>query len=136
MTSPIGKYVQIDTQNPEALAICQYSGLPCMHKDLVRQMEWRGDGLVWTGLLVNKRFADKPNPQGRSPILPPDPIPVDNARPQFIQSMTFSNNPLPLISLITYPIAALWNVESGALSAPQSQVVAANENYNWSLGGG
>lgn len=131
MSAPLGKYVSVDPDNPRALAICDYSGLPCMYDDLVKQMAWRGESLVWTGLMVNKRFADKPNEQGRSPILPPDPVPVPMARPQFFQSMTWSNNPLPVWSLCSYPWAALSNITSGALAPPNSQIVEQNSNYYW-----
>jgi hypothetical protein len=135
MTSPIGKYVRIDPKNPEALAICDYSGLPCMHKDLVRQMEWRGNGLVWTGLLVNKRFADIPNEQGRAPLLPPDPIPVTNPRPQFYQSMTWSNNPLPIWADNTYfSWSSLNDVISGVLAPTEEQRVESLQSYYWGAG--
>ncbi|HEY3526886.1 MAG TPA: hypothetical protein VGK47_11855 [Nitrososphaeraceae archaeon] len=132
MSFPKGKYVTIDPKNPEALAICDYSGLPCLHKDLVRQMEWRGEGLVWTGLLVNKRFADIPNEQGRSPILPPDPIPVSNPRPQFFQSMTWSNNPLPIWSQNSYYTwASLGNIDSGVLAPTEAQREQTLQSYYW-----
>jgi hypothetical protein len=132
MTSPIGKYVRIDPKNPEALAICDYSQWPCLHKDLVRQMEWRGEGLVWTGLLVNKRFADIPNQQGRAPILPPDPVPVAQARPKFFQSMTHSNNPLPTHSQANYfPIASLTENVGGVLAPNEATRVQNLENYYW-----
>lgn len=81
---PHGKYVHIDPDNPEALAICDYTGFVFHRKDLIRQMEWRGDRLLWTGFYVGRPFADAPNPQLRPPILPPDPVPVREPRlPQF-----------------------------------------------------
>lgn len=133
MSMPKGKYVNIDVRNPEALGMCDYSNFVGMRKDLVRQMEWRGDGLVWTGLLVNRVFADIPNEQGRSPILPPDPIPIVQARPQFIQYMTWSNNPLPTWSLNTYfPLASLDNNEGGVLASSEAQRVESLQNYYWS----
>lgn len=132
MSSPKGRYVTIDIKNPEALAICDYSGLPCLHKDLVRQMEWRGESLVWTGLLVNKRFADIPNEQGRSPILPPDPTPVTNPRPQFFQSMTWSNNPLAIYSQNDYyPWGSLYNITGGAQAPNAATRVQQLQNYYW-----
>lgn len=82
-----GKYTRFDKDNPRAVAICDYSGMLCMHEDLVRQMEYRGNALVWTGFMVNKRFADKPNPQNMTPLLMPDPIPVQFPRPDPIQGI-------------------------------------------------
>lgn len=81
MSNRHGKYTKVNPKRPRAAAMCDYSGLLCMHDELVRQMEYRGTGLVWTGFFVNPRFADKPNPQNLTPLLRPDPIPVPFPRP-------------------------------------------------------
>lgn len=81
MSNPLGKRVSIDVKNPQALGICDKTGFVFMRKDLVRQMEWHGNALVWTGAYVGRPYVDKPNEQGRSPMLPPDPIPVPQPRP-------------------------------------------------------
>lgn len=81
-TRPAGSNVTIDTQNPAAVGICDYTGFIYNREDLVKQMEWRGEALVWTGLYVGKDHADVPNEQLRPPILPPDPVPVLDARLQ------------------------------------------------------
>lgn len=47
-------------------------------------MEYRGRGLVFTGFLVNPKFADRPNPQNLTPRIKLDPKPVMNARPDSI----------------------------------------------------
>jgi len=75
-----GKYVTIDTNNPSALGICDESGLAFNHKDLVKQMEWRGDNLVWTGFLVGKPYLDVPSEQNRPPLVKADPYTVKNPR--------------------------------------------------------
>lgn len=75
------RYVTIDPKNPHALGECDDSGFTFNHKDLVRQMEWRGDRLVWTGLLVGKPFLDTPNPQNRPPLVKDDPKAIRNSRP-------------------------------------------------------
>lgn len=97
MPSPKGKYTRIRRDNPRAVAICDYSGLLCMHEDLVRQMEYRGNALVWTGFMVNKRFADKPNPQNMTPLLMPDPIPVQFPRPDYLQGVIELQNTIRAI---------------------------------------
>jgi len=81
MTSPTGRYVRINTKNPDAVAICDTSGMVCNYSDLVKQMEWRGKRLVWTGYMVNKEFYDEPQPQNIPLTLPPDPPPIPNPRP-------------------------------------------------------
>lgn len=78
---PKGKHVTIDPSNPKALGICDYTGFVHLRKDLVKQMQWAGDSLVWTGLYVGKDYLDVPSPQLRTPHLPPDPVPVLDARP-------------------------------------------------------
>lgn len=76
MYQPKGKYVSIDVNHPQALGYCDYTQIIHMRKDLIRQMEWRGDALVWTGFYVGRDFLDTPNEQLRPPILPPDPVPI------------------------------------------------------------
>lgn len=81
MASPHGKYVTVNPENPEAIGICDRTGLPALRKNLVRQMEYRGNSLQWTGLWVNKVFYDEPSPQQIAPVFPPDPIPIPDPRP-------------------------------------------------------
>lgn len=78
-----GKYIKINPDNPDAVARCDRSGLVGNYGDLVKQMDYRGSGLIWTGLYVNKAFVDKPNPQGLNPVLKPDPVPVEHPRPWY-----------------------------------------------------
>lgn len=73
---PHGKHVSIDETSPKAVGICDKTGFIFNRKDLVKQMEWRGNALVWTGFLVGRPYVDEPNQQLRPPILPPDPVPV------------------------------------------------------------
>jgi hypothetical protein len=75
-----GKYVVINPDNPEALGECDDSGLTFNRKDLVKQMEWRGDNLVWTGFMVGKPYLDKPQEQNRPPLVKADPRPVADPR--------------------------------------------------------
>lgn len=76
-----GKYTHLDRKNPRGLGMCDYSGLTVRHADLCKQYEYRGRGLVWTGLWVYKKFLDKPNPQNLTPIITVDPIPLQHPRP-------------------------------------------------------
>ena len=75
------KWLDIDFNNPRAEAVCDMSGIFCMHKDLRPQMEYAGEGLVFTGFYVHKDFLDKPNPQNMTPKVYFDPIPISNPRP-------------------------------------------------------
>lgn len=70
--------------NPRGIARCDYSGLMTRHSDLVRQMQYRGTGLVWTGYFVNPKFADKPNAQDLIPLIRLDPVPLNDSRPDSV----------------------------------------------------
>jgi hypothetical protein len=130
--SPKGKYVSVDMDNPRALGICDKSGFVFNRCDMVRQLEWRGDGIAWTGFIVGKPFADVPNEQGRPPILPPDPVPVLYPRPPQGQMATHANNNFPVHSLIQAPASALGNTQDGVLAQPYQQTLAQFQNFSWS----
>lgn len=68
-------------KDPRGIARCDYSGLMVRHSDLKRQKQYRGRGLVWTGLLVAPQFEDAPNPQDLIPLIKLDPVPLPNPRP-------------------------------------------------------
>lgn len=94
---PKGKHVSyIDENNPQALGICDYTGFVHYRKDLIRQMEWRGNRLEWTGFLVGRDYLDIPNPQLRPPVLKPDPVPVRDPREPKGFSVFFNNMTVPL----------------------------------------
>ncbi len=76
-----GGLTKLNIRNPRAIARCDYSGFMVRHMDLVRQMTYRGTGLVWTGFMVHPNFVDEPNPQDLVPLLRQDPVPVQQARP-------------------------------------------------------
>lgn len=79
-----GKYTHMSKNNPRAIARCDMSGLMVQHASLIRQMEYRGTGLVFTGFYVHPKFADTPNPQNLTPRIKLDPPPIRNPRPDNI----------------------------------------------------
>jgi hypothetical protein len=107
---PHGKHVSISQSNPQALGICDYTGFVFPKKDLIKQMEWRGNSLVWTGFLVGRPYVDKPNQQLRPPILPPDPIPVKNPRLQQPSAAVWSNQSMAWTDLAV----ETWDSWSGS----------------------
>ena len=76
-----GKYAPIRYDNVQALAVDDFMGFNCIHKDLVADIQYIGNKLTWTGLLTTKKYRDKPNPQDCVPNLPQDPVPVPYPRP-------------------------------------------------------
>jgi hypothetical protein len=69
-------------RNPQAHAICDRCGLRYNHVDLSWQFDWRGSTIQNVRILVCNTCLDNHQEQGRSIILPPDPIPVQNPRVQ------------------------------------------------------
>lgn len=129
---PKGKHVNININSPEALGICDYSGFVHLRKDLIRQMEWRGNRLVWTGYYVGRSYLDQPNPQLQPPILPPDPVSVKDPRPQFFSQITWSQT-----DILWEFDGDVWNQAGGSTldiqALPVNQRLQLLENYNWGL---
>lgn len=75
-------FARVDPRRPSAFAICDRCGQRYLHADLKWQMEWQGVQLQNKRILVCRRKCyDEPNPQLRAYAVPPDPLPVLNARP-------------------------------------------------------
>ena len=110
MNRPHGKHVRIDSGAPSAVAMCDYTQMIFNRKDLVKQMEWRGNALIWTGFYVGRPYVDEPNQQLRPPIYPPDPVPIKEPRlPQ--GNVPFTND---------FP------------ALPEAQRLADLQDFNWS----
>ena len=62
------------------IAQCDFSSFAIKLTDQVRQMEYDGQGLYYTGFLVHKKFADIPQQQLLKPKVYKDPIPIRDAR--------------------------------------------------------
>ncbi len=67
---------------PEAFAVCDRCGLWHNHKNLSYQYEWQGTKLQNLNLLVSRECLDIPQPQLKARILPADPVPIMNPRPE------------------------------------------------------
>lgn len=82
---------RVDPENPEAFAIDDRSGFLVNLRDLQWQYEWAGQTLINLRLLVREQSYDIPQEQLRTIVLPPDPPPVYNARPEsyFIDETDF-----------------------------------------------
>lgn len=78
-----GKFTSLDITNYSTYGwgICDLSGLRFQHTDLVHDMQYAGNSLQWTGLMVSKRFLRPPNPQEKIPPIKSDPYPIPLPRP-------------------------------------------------------
>lgn len=82
---------RVSSSNPQAMAVCDGCGIWYSHVSLNWQRQWAGNRLQNLKLLVCDRCLDVPQPQLRTRILSPDPIPIRNPRPEhfFIDENTF-----------------------------------------------
>lgn len=65
---------------PRAFAVCDRCGMWYNHQDLRWQYDFRGRTLQNIRILVCETCYDEPQPQLKPRILPPDPVPIQNAR--------------------------------------------------------
>jgi hypothetical protein len=68
--------------DPRAFAVCQRCGFLWNHEDLQWQFQWAGSRLMNTNLLVCDPCLDVPNEQLRVIKLMPDPVSIEDARPE------------------------------------------------------
>lgn len=76
-------YARTDPRAPRAKGVCDDCGRWFLHSRLLRQMEYRGTALEWTGFFKCRECLDKPQDQLRPILLPPDPVPIMNPRPEY-----------------------------------------------------
>lgn len=76
---------------PQAFAVCDDCGGWFNRVDLLVQREWYGDFLADTGFRVCGRCLSKPQAQLKPVILPLDPVPIDEPRPERYQAQQSIN---------------------------------------------
>lgn len=76
-------------RNPQAHAICDRCGGRFNHVDLQWQYDWAGASMINKRMLVCRSCLDTPQTQLRAIVLPADPVPIINPRPQdFVTALT------------------------------------------------
>ena len=68
--------------NPRAFAVCDNCRFWYNHDRLKWQREWAGTQIINKGFLVCDQCLDRPNPQLKARLMPPDPVPIQNPRPE------------------------------------------------------
>jgi hypothetical protein len=101
---------EVDADHPRAFGKCDRCGDQCNLVNLRPQMQYAGPTLVNTGWLVCETCLDEPNPGLRTVIIPPDPMPVRNARfePWEIEEGTAGrsfNQPIPA-AILSYNLGS------------------------------
>lgn len=121
----------VDRNHPESWGKDDITGLPVMHNDMIKQMEFgRGGsgGLGWTGFMVHYKDADQPNPQLMPVRVPPDPIPIPN--PRILQFIELPPIPSGIVINTVAPttITLTWTV------VPIAQTYVVGWTSIWSYG--
>ena len=120
-----GRIPIVDPNDPQSWAKDDITGLPVMHPDMIKQMEYIGNGLAWTGMMVHYKDADQPNPQLIPPRLKVDPVPIDN--PRYLQFPELPAIPtgLTISSFTSTSVTITWDFVQNV----QSYVVGWKSNY-------
>lgn len=79
---PHPRRARTDPSAPAAWGTSDRNGMVGNHKDLRFQMEWAGLKLINTRVLVWDDEYDTPQRQLGTIVIPPDPPPIFNARPE------------------------------------------------------
>lgn len=80
---------RIDPRSPSASGQCDRCGFLYNHNHLRWQLDYSGAGLYNLRILVCQTCYDTPQQQRKAIVLPPDPLPVLNARtPDYVDSET------------------------------------------------
>jgi hypothetical protein len=83
-------HARVNPRNPEAFGICDRCGWRYNLNDLSFQHDWRGNRLMNLNIRVCNRCYDTPFEHFRPIIVPPDPIPVFQPRPdQYAPTMPY-----------------------------------------------
>jgi hypothetical protein len=73
---------QVDPHSPRGWATSDRNGFIGNLENLKWQFEWRGSHLINTRVLMHEDELDIPQRQLGTLVIPPDPIPLINARPE------------------------------------------------------
>lgn len=73
---------RVNVRNPQAFAVCDRCGIWYNQRDLQWQFDFRGPNLQNLRILVCRHCLDLPQPQLKPRIIPADPLPIMNARPE------------------------------------------------------
>lgn len=118
---PTGR-ARVSMRSPEAQAVCGRCYLNFSLRDLQWQFQWSGVKLQNLQLLVCKTCLDKPQPQLKTIIIPPDPLPVLNPRPESYDTTvpSFLETDTGSTLLTEDGSALLWESQDAPLPDPNN----------------
>ncbi len=121
----------VSRSHPRAHAICDRCGFRYNHDDLQWQHQWAGPRLQNLRILVCRSCLDVPQEQLRTIILPADPVPIRDPRPEHYEIANNPNSPIGQA-----PIPALAGSNIGTLIQGGGTYAAfmgsSNKPFAWS----
>lgn len=132
MSRPHGR-AKVDPTNPRAWGICDRCGLLYNHKDLRWQFDYRGIKLANLRTLVCEECLDEPQPQLKPRIIGPDPLPILNARPETVNTVTTSVSSTYTI-LSTDQVVSCTGSSSFTVTMPSAIVTPSTFTWITALG--
>lgn len=112
-------------RNPRAFAVCDRCGIWYNHYRLTWQFDWAGQALVNKRILVCPTCLDKPQEQLRAIVLPADPVPIVQPRPEPLLAAAdvrltgYQFAVDPVSGIVISPIGDYRVTEANALRVPQ-----------------
>lgn len=97
-------HATVDPQRPRAFGVCDYCGAWWQRDRLIPQYEWFGAELADTHFRACPECISKPQDQLRPVLLPPDPVPIIDPRPERL---------VPQQSLAGYTGRSVWQNLNG-----------------------
>lgn len=79
--SRVGR-ARVDPSSPSAISVCDRCGIWHNRIDLINQADWRGSTILPLYLFVCRQCLDVPQEQNRAIVLPADPVPIYQPRPE------------------------------------------------------
>jgi hypothetical protein len=117
----------INPNSPTALGICDRCGFLYNHNQLQWQFAWRGPTLQNIKILVCRSCLDVSQEQLRTIVLPPDPVPIMNARPE---DYVGADNPMSGIGASPNAFLPQYSNQIGNLTGGGGVAAAFNGSIN------
>ncbi len=117
----------VNSRSPVAHAICDRCGFRFNHPHLRWQYQWVGPRIQNVRQLVCQSCLDKPQEQLRTIVLPMDPVPIMNARPE---NFVADDNPMSGIGVSANFFAPQYGSRIGNLTAAGGLNAAFDRSFN------
>ena len=118
------------SSNPQAAGVCDRCGFVYQHNTLRWQMDWAGASLINKRILVCDRCYDTPQEQLRAIVIPADPVPIQNPRPNLRTETPPINTVAPVVTGTTTVGSVLATTDGTWTST-----LILTYTYNWSGAG-